>query len=441
MQGDIRRIIRQPGMAIGTSILAGGLLALAFVAGVNSGVPLLAQSDLLLGAGLAVSIIFAYQFPIYLRHHTTICLISLPLLLGAVLLSPLVCGCLTVLSITIGELTVRGGRRTDFADIATMAARWTVAVVMASALTHVVAPGAGPVTRAISVIVAALMMGVIDIVSLPLVLTPISGESPASIIAGILREGGIIEAVQYGLALAGVVLAGQTLWAILFLFVPAVLVQMAFTKRLDADTLQFLENVADTIDLRGSYTAGHSRRVRDLVAGILSELNVRGQEATQILTASRLHDVGRVGLPDDLLINPGTLTARQQALLEVYPESGVEFMRQYPDFARGLEMIRHHHERWDGMGYPTGLAGTDIPFGARVIAVADSYDAMTSERPYRRALTPVQAARILLDGAGRQWDPDVVSAFLHSIGNPARQVSTDLYPDAFIGVGARSRLA
>jgi HD-GYP domain-containing protein (c-di-GMP phosphodiesterase class II) len=186
---------------------------------------------------------------------------------------------------------------------------------------------------------------------------------------------------------------------------------------MDGDTFQLLQDMADHIDLRGSYTKGHSGRVQELVEGILDQLEMHGQEAIQIITAARLHDIGKIGLPDQLLINSGSLSPEEQALVESYPAQGADLMKAYPDFARGLEMVRHHHERWDGTGYPDRLAGTDIPFGARVIAVADSFDAMTSERPYRRALSVEQAAQILRNGAGRQWDPSIVTAFLTSIGH------------------------
>ena len=103
--------------------------------------------------------------------------------------------------------------------------------------------------------------------------------------------------------------------------------------------------------------------------------------------------------------------------MKTHPQRGAELLARYPDFARGVEIVRHHHERWDGKGYPAGLAGFEIPFGARVIAVADSFDAMTSDRPYRRGMPPETAAQILRDGRGQQWDAQLVDAFLESIAD------------------------
>ena len=101
--------------------------------------------------------------------------------------------------------------------------------------------------------------------------------------------------------------------------------------------------------------------------------------------------------------------------MEQHAERGAYLLRRYPDFARGVAIVRHHHEAWDGTGYPHRLAGTDIPFGSRVIAVADAFDAMTSDRPYRRGMLAQHAAQILRDGRHRQWDAAVVDAFLASL--------------------------
>jgi putative two-component system response regulator len=103
------------------------------------------------------------------------------------------------------------------------------------------------------------------------------------------------------------------------------------------------------------------------------------------------------------------------ALMERHPELGADLLKRYPDFARGVDIVRHHHEAWDGSGYPHRLRGTEIPFGSRVIAVADSFDAMTSDRPYRRGMSFEQASSILRDGRGKQWEGRVVDAFLASL--------------------------
>jgi HD-GYP domain-containing protein (c-di-GMP phosphodiesterase class II) len=162
--------------------------------------------------------------------------------------------------------------------------------------------------------------------------------------------------------------------------------------------------------------------------GILKEMNVRGAEAELIYVAARVHDIGKIGVPDVILNKPDRLTPAEKRIMDSHAERGAELIARYSDFARGVDIVRHHHERWDGQGYPQGLKGLDIPFGARVIAVVDSYDAMTSDRPYRAALSPAQALRILSDGRGQQWDAALVDAFGRHMG-AAQQTAPGL-PDA-----------
>lgn len=225
------------------------------------------------------------------------------------------------------------------------------------------------------------------------------------------------EGVQYVVGLVGVLAALHQVWALVLVALPSLLVYLAYRKEVDPDTLQLLESMADAVDLRDPYTKGHSHRVAELTRGLLAQLGRNGQEAALILTAARIHDIGKLGLPDTVLLKEGALSPAEQTLLESYPERGADLLRKYPDFARGVEMIQHHHERWDGRGYPHRLATVAIPFGARIIAVTDAFDAMTSDRPYRRALSPDRAAQILQDGRGRQWDPQIVDAFLVSIAD------------------------
>ncbi len=133
-----------------------------------------------------------------------------------------------------------------------------------------------------------------------------------------------------------------------------------------------------------------------------------------ILTA-RVHDIGKIGVLDSILNKPGRLTPEEKRIMDSHVECGAELIARYSDFARGVEIVLHHHERWDGLGYPKGLKGLDIPFGARVIAVVDSFDVMTSDRPYRAAMSILPATRILCEGRGQQREPTLVDAFVRYI--------------------------
>jgi HD-GYP domain-containing protein (c-di-GMP phosphodiesterase class II) len=212
--------------------------------------------------------------------------------------------------------------------------------------------------------------------------------------------------------------------------VPMVLVYLVSknARELQDRTRQFVERMADAVDLRDPYTGGHSRRVAALCQGMLRELVIWGPEAEFIVAAARVHDIGKIDIPDAILAKPGPLTPDERAVMETHPKHGAALLARYPEFARGVEMVRHHHERWDGQGYPQHLAAFAIPFGARVIAVADSFDAMTSDRPYRRGMPAQQAVQTLLNGRGVQWDAQIVDAFIQSIAAQLGQPSADDLP-------------
>ncbi len=209
----------------------------------------------------------------------------------------------------------------------------------------------------------------------------------------------------------------KTHWSLMLLIVPISITYIAFKniKETRRETVQILADMADTVDLRDVYTGGHSKRVADLVSQTLAKLQISGPEVTLIEIAARLHDIGKIGIPDSILMKPGRLLSDEMTNMQTHSEKGAELISKYKDFARGAMIIRHHHERWDGSGYPSGLKGYEIPFGARVVAVADGFDAMISDRPYRSALSRTQAIQILLEGRGTQWDASIVNAFVEMI--------------------------
>jgi HD-GYP domain-containing protein (c-di-GMP phosphodiesterase class II) len=135
-----------------------------------------------------------------------------------------------------------------------------------------------------------------------------------------------------------------------------------------------------------------------------------------IVAAARVHDVGKVGIKDTALLKPGPLTTEERQDLQMHTIIGAEIVSRIPEYRLTASIIRHHHERWDGAGYPDGLAGDDIPIGARIIAVADAFDAMTSDRPYRRGMSAEAAIEEVQNSAGHQFDPTIVAAFERTMG-------------------------
>lgn len=168
---------------------------------------------------------------------------------------------------------------------------------------------------------------------------------------------------------------------------------------------------ADMIERKDPYTAGHARRVTSFSLLLGMEMSLSHGELTDLGLAAALHDVGKIFVSDAILGKPGPLTPKEAAVMQAHPEIGARILAGVRGMRGAVGGVLHHHERYDGRGYPDGLRGNQIPLAARIIAVADTYDAMTSRRPYRDALSPQQAACEITIEAGRQLCPSVVRAF------------------------------
>jgi hypothetical protein len=173
-----------------------------------------------------------------------------------------------------------------------------------------------------------------------------------------------------------------------------------------------LEAFARAIDARDAYTAGHSERVTAYTLALARTAGLPTSELETIRRAGMLHDIGKVGVPDAVLLKPGVLDASERAAMEAHVTLGCRMLEGLPFLVDALPSVRGHHERWDGQGYPDRLAGADIHAHARLMAVGDSYDAMTSARPYRHPLPHAEAVRQIRAGSGRQFDPAAVDLFI-----------------------------
>ena len=174
-------------------------------------------------------------------------------------------------------------------------------------------------------------------------------------------------------------------------------------------------SLALALEARDPYTKGHSERVKRHCRTIAREMNMPTKKIKELERAASLHDIGKIAVPDNILSKPARLTPPEFAQIQLHPEESVNLVRMIPNPRDTLLAIRHHHERPDGKGYPDGMSGDTIPLAARILAVADAYDALTSERPYRKAYSHEEAIDILRDGAGTQWDPEVVAATIKAI--------------------------
>jgi putative two-component system response regulator len=172
-----------------------------------------------------------------------------------------------------------------------------------------------------------------------------------------------------------------------------------------------LEGWARALDLRDHETEGHSRRVTELTVRLAERLGISGEPLLQIRRGALLHDIGKIGIPDAILLKPGKLDAHEWAIMQRHPIYGRDLLEPIPFLRSALAIPYAHHERWDGTGYPEGLAGEAIPLPARIFAVIDVWDAMTNDRPYRKATPPEEAMGYIRAQSGKHFDPVVVAAF------------------------------
>ncbi|QJR20876.1 hypothetical protein BREVNS_0126 [Brevinematales bacterium NS] len=177
-------------------------------------------------------------------------------------------------------------------------------------------------------------------------------------------------------------------------------------KKMNLDIVTSLVNATET---RDSYTTGHSMRVATYAVELARHLHWDDYEIEKLSIAALLHDIGKVGIPDAILLKPLPLNDMEYNIMQLHPDFSANIVAKVENLQDIVPWVRFHHEYMDGSGYPYGLKGRDIPLGARVLAVADAFDAMTSDRPYRKALSLDQVEEILREGAGKQWDAEIVS--------------------------------
>jgi putative two-component system response regulator len=201
-------------------------------------------------------------------------------------------------------------------------------------------------------------------------------------------------------------------------------------ERLDMEQRMMLAGITSLIvalEARDQYTRGHSEAVALLVTRMAAQMNAGPEEIESLGISGRLHDIGKIGIPDSILLKPGRLSAEEFTIIQKHPVIGASILGSIPSIKPLLPVILHHHERFDGSGYPDGLKGKEILLWARMTAVADTYHALTSDRPYRRAMSQDRAMEVIEEERGRQLCPECVEAFkslMRDMGN------TPLYPFA-----------
>ncbi|MFO0823216.1 MAG: HD domain-containing protein [Gemmataceae bacterium] len=199
--------------------------------------------------------------------------------------------------------------------------------------------------------------------------------------------------------------------------------------------LRTITILAQAVELRDDYTGGHTQRVTRYAVMLAEKLQHPEDQLELVKFGGPLHDIGKIGIDDAILRKPGRLTADEFAKMQKHTTMGAEILQTVPDMHPIIPIVRNHHERWDGTGYPDKLAGEDIPFLARIVAVADAFDAMTSHRPYHengKGKPPAWAFNEVEKQAGRHFDPQCAAAFL-AIRNDIIRTMVELMPGTDIG--------
>ena len=195
----------------------------------------------------------------------------------------------------------------------------------------------------------------------------------------------------------------------------------AYERKMEDSFAAFLGLIATLVEIRDAYTFGHSLRVSNLSGALAERLGFPPDVVSHIGQACLMHDIGKVRTADAVLLKVGRLSSEEVAVMRRHPEDGAEILNRLPVFRKYLPIIRCHHERYDGKGYPAGIKGEDIPASARVVAIADAYDAMTTNRPYRGAMTKEEAVVEIISCRGSQFDPKFGSKFAEMISSGGEQ--------------------
>jgi putative two-component system response regulator len=208
-------------------------------------------------------------------------------------------------------------------------------------------------------------------------------------------------------------------------------------RELESVSIGTIRALADALDAKCDYTAGHSLRVSRFAVLIGRQLGLSNEHLRDVELGGILHDIGKIGVPESILWKPDSLTPEEKEIMSKHPVTSADIIGDLKGLYRARQYVRHHHEYYDGTGYPDGLKGEDIPIGARIILVSDAYDAMTTDRPYRKAIGHAKAVAELEKLKGKQFDPDVVDALFAFIGDDGREIDRVLaeeFPDSFIGL-------
>lgn len=219
------------------------------------------------------------------------------------------------------------------------------------------------------------------------------------------------------LGVLGVLMAFLYAWApwnLALILIPLGLVHISLRNymKLRHEAQKAFEQIVLTLSARDPYTYEHSKQVAEIAEKIARKLRLPEDMVEKVRSAAMIHDIGKIGIPDEILQKPGPLTKEEWAIMKKHPDIGADLIKGLEIYADIVDIIRYEHERWDGSGYPKGLKGEEIPLGARIVAAADIWNALTTDRPYRPAYSHEEAVRMIREMRGKELDPTVADALL-----------------------------
>lgn len=385
---------------------------------------------------VVITVIERLDVSIPISNSTLRVSVGAPLALAAAMHMGVGVGCLIVLT---GHLTDSFLAHRDplksLTNVATFVSATAVGGTVYWALADTALSPVGSLSNLAAALVSSIAFVVVSTASMALIVAPIIGMPMQSLWQSTLRLSAV-EAVTLPAVGGLVALAAQeSAAAVLLLAFPLLGPQVAYRTlaRAQRSVRDTLESLSDAVEQRDPYTSNHSIRVTQTVRLILQELSDVPYELTEtIVAAARVHDIGKVGVRDLTLYKPGPLTTEERRDVERHAEVGSVIVARTDEYRLTAAIIRHHHESWNGAGYPDRLAGHEIPFGSRVIAVADTFDAMTTDRPYRKGLSRDVAIEEIRRGSGTQFDPTVVNAFLRAMGVADASAPTAVHSPAVL---------
>ena len=396
-------------------------------------------SQLAFAGVLTVMACIAIQFPLLVTPKVKVNTSSAAYLTAALTLAPGLAGLVVGVSQLVGgailarrrnPLTGRPRRR--WIDTAFNTSQWVIATSTSGLVFHSWTGRAGSEAAYMWFVALAAAAGAMYALNTGLVAAVAAIQTRQRLLSVWLagrRVDVVTEAALYVVGAVASVAAPAHPWVLLGLVIPTVLLHNSLqrTLQLQRQTIAALEQMADLVDLRDGYTGQHSQRVADYAERIASRLRLSSDQIATIRLAARVHDIGKIAIPDRILHKPGPLDAAEWDVMKSHVEAGFHVLQRFDDYADGAGLVRSHHERIDGAGYPRGIAGHQVPLGSQVIGIADAIDAMTSDRPYRRAMPLGAVADELVEMSGTHFKPNVVDAALDVLGVIAQPTSVGAF--------------